>query len=129
MKSLESILHLADNKLDEIAREGGFRSREDVESAMQLVKMAKDAYCIFEMDEDGSYGESYRSGGYRDGENPRRMYRDGREYNARGGNARRDSRGRYMDDGFADKLRDMMRDAPDEQTRNNIRKMLENIEA
>lgn len=138
MESLDKILRLADDKLNEIAREGSFRSREDVETSMQLVKMIKDSYCAMEY-EDGEGEESYMDNG------PRRIYRDGREYHARGRgrNARRDSRGRYADgyrdgygyhngygdDGFADKLHDLMQNAPDEQSRNSIRKMLENMNA
>lgn len=135
MESLEKILRLADDKLGEMAREGSFRSREDVETSMQLVKMIKDGYCAMEY-EEGDEEESYQDYG------PRRVYRDGREYNARGRgrNARRDSRGRYADgyrdgyrgygdDGFSDKLHELMQNAPDEQTRNSIRKMLDNMNA
>lgn len=81
------------------------------------------------MGEDGQYSEA--RGGYS------RSYRDGysREYGARGRgrNARRDSMGRYADGGYsnenmADQLRDMMDDAPDENTRKEFQRFIDKIE-
>ena len=125
MKSLDKILRMADTELDSIAANGKFRSREEVESVEKLIKTAKEIYCIWEMEEGED--ESYSAG-------PRRIYRDGRdEYSARGRrNARRDSMGRYRDGyadhGYADKLRELMDTAPDEQTRNTIRRMMESMD-
>lgn len=58
-----------------------------------------------------------------------------RDYRARGRgrNARRDSQGRYADGGYsgdsmADQLRDMMDDAPDENTRKEFQRFIEKIE-
>lgn len=64
-------------------------------------------------------GRSYRGGSYADG----RSYARGR-----GQNARRDSMGRYSRDGMADKLRDLMEDAPDDRTKDEIQKLAERIE-
>ena len=79
---------------------------------------------------DGEYSGRYM---------PRYMYNDGNSY-AR----KRDSMGRYSReysrenrggysreysrDGIADKLRELMDDAPDEQTRNEIRKLADKME-
>ena len=51
---------------------------------------------------------------------------DGDEY-GRYRARRRDSRGRYMDDGFHDRLRELMDSAPDEATRSALRKMMNNM--
>lgn len=69
----------------------------------------------------GSYRGSYRDGSYRDGSYARR---------------RRDSRGRYMSnysmEGYsraaADQLREMMDDMPDEQTRNELQRIVTKME-
>lgn len=121
MKALKDVVGMIDDELEAIAQNGKFRSREEIASVGQMVKAMKDAYCIFDMDDEDEeeYGAPRRS--YREGERSySRVYRAGR---------RRDSRGRYMDDGFEHKLREAMNDAPDEQTRASIRKMLENMGA
>lgn len=76
-------------------------------------------------------GGSYRGGSYREG-----SYRDGGMSYARGRgrNARRDSMGRYSrerysrDDNMADSIRDLMENAPDEQTRMELQRMMEKFE-
>ena len=42
--------------------------------------------------------------------------------------AKRDARGRYSRDGIADKLRDLMEDAPDERTKDEIRRLVSKME-
>ena len=59
---------------------------------------------------DGSFRESYR-GSYRGG-----SYRN------------RDSMGRYSRNNLADKMRDLMMDAPDDRTRQEIQRMVEKLE-
>lgn len=44
-------------------------------------------------------------------------------------NARRDSMGRYSRDGMAHQLRDMMEDAPDEQTRRDMERLASRMES
>ena len=113
MDSLEGILRIADNELNSIVKNGKFRSREEIESAEKLVKMAQKIYCIWDMEDGGEYSERY-------------------PYARR--SPKRDSMGRYsrgrmggysMD--FADNLRSMMDDAPDEQTRQSIQRMLDQM--
>lgn len=74
--------------------------------------------------EGGSYdGGSYRGGSYRGG-----SYRGGRSY------ARRDSRGRYSNErgysrnDLADKMRELMEDAPDDRTRQEMERMVSKLE-
>ena len=50
-------------------------------------------------------------------------YDSGRSY------ARRDSMGRYSRAGMADRLRDLMNDAPDERAREEIRKLADKMSA
>ena len=42
---------------------------------------------------------------------------------------RRDSMGRYSRDGMADKLRELMKDAPDEHSREEIRRLADKMES
>lgn len=77
---------------------------------------------------DGSYargGRDDRGGSYRSGSYAR----------GRGRNARRDSMGRYSSEGYSraagemvDQLREMMEEAPDEQTRMEIQKLMKKLE-
>ena len=91
-----------------------------------------------EMEEESEY-----SGAMRDG----MMYRDGmregsyrgsyaRNGRGRGRNARRDSMGRYSSDGYSraaddvvERMRDLMQDAPDEQTRQEIQRLVSRMES
>lgn len=47
---------------------------------------------------------------------------------ARGRNVRRDSMGRYSRNDLADKMRELMMEAPDEHTRMEIKRMVEKME-
>lgn len=134
MNSLDGIIKIADSELGSIVNNGKFRSREEIESAEKLVKMAEKIYCIWDM-MGGEYPEAY-------------PYTDGMSYaRGRGRNARRDSMGRYSSrygynrDGgysngsgysmhtgnFYDDMRSMMEEAPDEQTRQTIQRMLDQM--
>ena len=81
-----------------------------------------------EMEESGEYsgrGRSYNDGmSYRD---------DGRSMaRGRGSNARRDSTGRYASDGYSGDmmahLHEIMEDAPDERTRQEIQRTISRLE-
>lgn len=153
MEHLEGILKLADNELEAITKNGKFRSREEIDSVGKLIDMAKDIYCIWEYEEGGD-DMSYAGGDMsyaRDGRNGR-MYRsgsydDGSYARGRGRNAKRDSMGRYSRnagyrggsyrggysraDGkeeYIENLREMMEDAPDENTRQSIQRMIQQME-
>lgn len=149
MEHLDGILKLADAELESIIKNGKFRSREEIDSVGKLIDLVKDIHCIWEYEEEESeYPEDGMSFA-RDGRSMNRgMYRgeyDGGSY-ARGrrGNVRRDSMGRYSRDGssyrydgyartggkeeYIDNLRQMMHEAPDEQTRQSIKRMIDQME-
>lgn len=145
MKNLHEILEIAERELGSIVQNGKFRSREEIHSAYELIDIAKDIYCIWNY-EDESEGMSYDGG--------MSYERDGRSYRgesyerdgysgARGRNAKRDSMGRYSRDGsyrssyrgysrdgkeeYKEHLREMMEDAPDEATRQNMQRMIDQL--
>ena len=137
MNSLDGIMKIADSELGSIVNNGKFRSREEIESAEKLVKMAEKIYCIWDMMGGNEYSENY-------------PYDDGMSYaRGRGRNARRDSMGRYSSEGYSrgysrnggysggsysmhggnfyEEMQRMMEEAPDEQTRQNIQRMLDQM--
>ena len=136
MKSMDGILKLADKEFEAIVQNGKFRSREEIDSVYKLVDIVKDVHCIwaYEDEEEGGYseeGRSYRGGyGYDDGMSMAR---------GRGGNARRGSMGRYSRDGYGyrgrdakqdyiDELHNLMENAPDENTRQSIKRMIDSMQ-
>ena len=147
MEHLEGIVKIADAEMGSIEKNGKFRSREEIDSVYKLMDIVKDAYCIMDM-EEGGYSEddmSYRDGGrmYRNESYNGGSYSRGRRY------AKRDSMGRYSrsdgtyrggsyrydgysrNDGkseYIEHLRDMMEDAPDESTRQELQRMISKME-
>ena len=149
MEHIEGIIRLADEEIGSIERNGKFRSRDEIDSVYKLMDIVKDAMCILEMEEE-SYSEAggRSSRGYSSYYDGGSMY-DGGGSNARGRgrNARRDSMGRYSREGsyrnssyrnsgysrdgkeeFVEELRDMMESAPDDQTRQSIQRMIQQME-
>lgn len=144
MEHLEGILKLVEAELDAINKNGKFKSREEIDSVYKLVDIAKDAYCIWNY-EDEIDGESYDDGmSYRG--RSMRSYDDGMSYARGRRNARRDSQGRYSRDGrsyrgnsyergysrdgkdeYKEQLMQLMDDAPDENTRQSIKRMLDSM--
>lgn len=135
MKHLDGLLDLISNEIGSVEQNGKFRSREEIDSVYKLVDIAKDVYCIWEY-ESKLDGESYAYDG--------RSYDDGMSM-ARGRNARRNSMGRYSHDNgvsyrdrgysrndakheYIDELRVIMQNAPDENTRQSIQRMISQIE-
>ena len=96
----------------------------------------------YEEEEGASYGYGSYEGSYRGGRNGRGSYNNGNSYaRGRGRNARRDSMGRYSstnggsyENGYsrngdiASELRELMMDAPDEQTRMEYQKVINKLE-
>ena len=144
MEHLEGLLKLVENEIEAINKNGKFKSREEIDSVYKLVDIAKDTMEIFCMEDDMN-GDSYDDGmSYERG----RRY-DGMSYARGRRNARMDERGRYSRDGYMDsyndgrsmrgysradskedyknQLRMMMEDAPDENTRQNIKRMIDNM--
>lgn len=114
-------------------------------SIKNLCKIIED----MEMDEEysmageggGSYrysnegGSGNRGGSYARGGRGGGSYRGGSYARGRGRNARRDSMGRYSSEGYSraaedmiEQLRDMVNEAPDEQTRMEIQKLMQKLE-
>jgi len=92
----------------------------------KLAHTVKNLDKIIEAYEDegnsGYYPYAYDDGMNRGGRSYNGSYR-GRSY-AR----RRDSMGRYSRDGLADKMRELMEDAPDDRTRQEIKRLVEKLE-
>lgn len=149
MEHLEGILRITDNELGAIVTNGKYRSREEIDSVYKLLDIAKDVYCVWQY-EDEMNGESYADGmSYERDMRGGRSYRDG-SYDGgsyargRGRNAKRNSMGRYSREGsyrgsyrgysrdgkeeYVNHLRDMMEDAPDDQTRQSIQRMIQQME-
>lgn len=133
MKHLEGMLKLVENELGAIESNGKFRSREEIDSVYKLIDIAKDCYCIWEYEDgmDDGYSERY-------------PYRGGMSY-GRGRGVKRDSMGRYSrddgmgyrdrgysrDDGnreYIEELKEMMRNAPNEETRQSIQRMISQMD-
>ena len=151
MKSVEGILKLVDNELDSIVSNGKFRSREEVDTAHKLIEIAEGIYCIWKYEDEGESGfseygsyddgsyesrRSYRNGGggrsrrgmsgarygsRNSGESRRGSY-EGSSYR-RGGYSRGDARQEYIEE-----LRELMEEAPDDQSRQSIQRMITQME-
>lgn len=127
---------------EKIRAGGGKVSTTDLDYINKLTHSMKSvkgtiAMIESEMDDGGSYdsgsyrGRSYRGGSYRG------SYDDG-SYRGRGPYAYRDNMGRYAShysrDGYsmhgsmADELRELMQDAPDEQTRQEFQRLIQKME-
>lgn len=121
----------------------GSMSAAEIEYADKLASLKKNLLkgdILYDEMEGGEYSGNMMGGSYRGG-NRGGSYRVGYDDGsyARGGrgrNARRDSMGRYSsEDGYsrdakemADKLRDMMEDAPDESVRRDIERLMRKVE-
>jgi hypothetical protein len=92
-----------------------------------------------EMEEESEYSGAIRDGMmYRDGMRGgsyRGRY-EGSYARGRGRNAKRDSMGRYSSEGYSraaddvvERMRDLMQDAPDEQTRQEIQRLVSRMES
>ena len=151
MNYIDSIVDLCGKEFEAIAKNGKFRSREEIDSVYKLMDIVKDSMEIScmeaDMEEPYDDGMSQRGGSYGD-----RSYRyDGGSYaRGRGRNARRDSMGRYSREGgsygyypdgrpmrgysrdgkeeYKEQLMDMMENAPSEDVRQNIKRMLDNMQ-
>jgi hypothetical protein len=89
----------------------------------------------YEEDEGGSYGYNSYESSYRNNRSNRGSYNNGSYARGRGRNARRDSMGRYSSESgysrngdIASELRELMMDAPDEQTRMEYQKVINKLE-
>lgn len=146
MEHIKHAIEAAEEEIGSMTKSGRFRSREDVDTVYKLMDIVKDGYCIMEdYGDESSYddgGMSMRRGGRGGRPYAYNNYDDGSYARGRGRGAKRYADGRYAPysrdgdyrDGysrdkseFADKLRSMMDEAPDEQTRMNIKRMVDTM--
>ncbi len=141
---------------EKIKKAGGKLSGSDVEYIDKLTHSLKSIKAVMAMMEedsdeysgrmsyarDGRGGRSYRGGSYRGSSYDDGMMTGGdggsyaRDGRGRGPNARRDSMGRYSSrmDGYSrhsdviESLREVMEEAPDDRTRQEIQHLIEKME-
>lgn len=132
MKAMEDLRDMLCKELDEITMKGGLTAG-DLDAVDKLTHSIKSIDTIMAMESSEKYSNGGNmNGGYMDNNGYNRSY------SARGRNARRDSRGRYMTgyrtyrdgekDHYVQMLHDMMEDAPDEKTRQAIHSAISQIE-
>lgn len=98
----------------------------------KLAHTIKNLDKILESYDEEYSGRSYNS--YERGGRSNRSYGNSYERSyARGRNARRDSRGRYSSEGYSgdmiSELNDLMNDAPDDRTRQEMQKFISKMES
>ena len=131
MKDLEMLCDVLSEKLSEKTRKvkNGGMSDGDLETIDKLTHALASVKKIMAFMEDegeysgyypmgGSYRESYR-GSYRGGSYAQKRDRMGRYSGERG----------YSRNALADKMRDLMMDAPDDRTRQEIQRMIDKLDA
>lgn len=114
-------------------------SMSEIQLMDTLLHAKKNLLKAEEMEEESEYSGAMRDGMmYRDGMRGG-SYRgnyEGSYARGRGRNAKRDSMGRYSSEGYSraaddviDRMRDLMQDAPDEQTRQEIQRLVTRMES
>ena len=144
MEHLDGIKKITSAELEAIIKNGKYRSREEIDSVYKLIDIMKDITCIEDMESemyDGDYEASY--GNYDGGSYARdrnRARRDSMGRYSRYGGPREMYRGSYDDgrsmrtysradgrDEYKENLMIAMDNAPDEQTRQSIKRMIDNM--
>lgn len=144
---MHKLIEFVCDELEELERKAdkdGKLSMAEIQYADTLAHMKKNLLKSEEMMEDSEYsmaeGGSYARGGGRGGNRGGGrggQSREGRgSYESRGSYAqRRDSRGRYSrnysmaTEDMVEELRDLMQDAPDEQTKREFEKFIRRVES
>lgn len=125
-------------ELERKAEKDGKLSMAEIQYLDTLAHTKKNLLKSDEMWEESEYserGSSYARGGNRGGSYNRGSYDDGDMSMARGrrGNVRRDSMGRYSRGGdtemMVEELRNLMEDAPNNETKQEFRKFIQKIES
>jgi hypothetical protein len=128
-KDLENLCNVLSEQISEVSRKTkNGMSAGDLEMIDKLThSLASVKKIMAFMDDEGEYSGYYPMGG---------SYRDFYRGSYRGSYARkRDSMGRYSGErgysrnALADKMRDLMMDAPDDRTRQEIQRMVEKLES
>ena len=112
---MKELYELKDRLVDELKDYG----RKDLTGGSldmidKLAHATKNICKIIEDSDEGNSGYYPRVGHVYDGRSFRNSYR-------------RDSMGRYSREGLADKLRDLMEDAPDDHTRMEIKRLVDKM--
>lgn len=134
---MHDIYQLKEMLMDELKEFGkkGELTAGSLETVDKLSHSIKNLCKIIEdMEMDGEYSTTGDiDGNYR--YSNARSYRGGSYARGKGRNARRDSMGRYSSEGYSraaedmiTQLRDMVEEAPDEQTRMEIQKLMKKLE-
>ena len=141
IKDLKELCEIASRAIaqanEKIRAAGGKLSAGDAEYVDRLAHILKSVKGVIKMEEeaemDDGYSERMYSRGYDRG-SYRGSYGDG-SYGRGRMNARRDSMGRYSsNDGYSrggnmvDELRELMMDAPDEQTRQEMQRLIDKMQ-
>lgn len=123
MKALYDLRDMLCGELEEYGKKGDL-SAGSLEIVDKLTHTIKNLDKIIEVNEDDEYSNAVTTG----------MERHGRSYaRGRGRGARRDSMGRYSSEGYSrtgdlsDRLRDLMHDAPDERSRQEIQRLADRM--
>ena len=138
----ETIGRAINTSNEKIRTAGGKVTSADMDYVDKLTHSLKSVKAIIKMIEDEEMDDGEYSGYSRNGYS-RRMYRgsyadgsynDGSYARGRGRYANRDSMGRYSSNGgsyggsMVDELRELMNDAPDEQTRQEMQRLIQKME-
>ena len=125
MKELYELKEMLCDELKEYGKKGELKNAGTLDVVDKLAHTVKNLDKIIEAYDDDGASSMYPYS-YDDGMNGRST-RDSRNY--RGGSyaQKRDSMGRYSRDGIADKLRDLMDEAPDEKTRQDIQRIVDRM--
>ena len=112
---MKELYELKERLIDEL-KDYGKRdlSGSSLDMIDKLAHATKNLCKIIEESDEGNSGYYSRTG---------RIY-DGRAFR---GSYRRDGMGRYSRDGLADKLHDLMDEAPDENTRMEIKRLVDKL--
>lgn len=132
MKDLETLCDILSDQLKDVTRKAkNGISSGDLENIDKLThSIASIKKIMAFMEDDGEYSGYYPMGG-----SYRESYRGSYARNGGSYARKRDSMGRYSGErgysrnALADKMRDLMMDAPDDRTRQEIQRMVEKLEA
>jgi len=135
MHAIYDLKELLCKELEEYGKKGDL-SAGTLDIVDKLAHTIKNLDKIIEVYEEQDYS-NYGGGSYNDGVMPYRggSYNNGGSYaRGRGRNARRDSMGRYSSEGYSrnadivGQLRDLMNEAPDDRSRQEIQKLVSKME-
>ena len=112
---MKELYELKEKLVDELKDYGKMEmTSANLEKIDKLAHAAKNVCKIIDESDDGNSGYYSRTGRIYDGRSFRNSYR-------------RDSMGRYSRDGLADKLRELMDEAPDEKSRMEIQRLVDKM--